>query len=250
MKQLNDGHVLGIPAISEPSSTPEHVSLYIHCTLFGLPKLKQNKVKSVSDWMSKFSRKADSLAQGIRDHVNLGPKISETVKGKLSLGTRILQAGGIQRVFRRSFSFRKGEKLLKAFQCYLSTTAGPIAGLLFVSNKKIAFISDRPLTVASSDGQFVRVPYKVLIPLRKIESTNEIEHVEKPSKRFMQIVTVDGFDFWFMGFLRYQQCVDHLQSAISQCRKPSAAVCSHKNSNILTNVVLEPETCADRKSVV
>ncbi|KAK8923787.1 hypothetical protein KSP39_PZI019163 [Platanthera zijinensis] len=41
MKQLNDSHVLGIPTISEPSSTPEHVSLYIHCTLFGLPKPKQ-----------------------------------------------------------------------------------------------------------------------------------------------------------------------------------------------------------------
>ncbi|KAK8958027.1 GEM-like protein 6 [Platanthera zijinensis] len=107
MKELNDGHVLSISAIFEPSSTPEHVSLYIHCTLFGLPKLKQR------------------------------PKITETVKGKLILGTKILQAGGILRVFRLSFSFRKREKLLKAFQCYLSTTAGPIAGLLFVSNKKV-----------------------------------------------------------------------------------------------------------------
>ncbi|KAK8923644.1 putative GEM-like protein 8 [Platanthera zijinensis] len=108
----------------------------------------------MSDCMRKFSRKAAILAQGIRDRVNLGPKITETVKGKLSLGIRILQAGGIQRVFRRSFSFRKREKLLKAFQCYLSTTAGPIAGLLFVSNKKVVFISDRPLIVFSSDGKF------------------------------------------------------------------------------------------------
>ncbi|KAK8957417.1 putative GEM-like protein 8 [Platanthera zijinensis] len=85
--------------------------------------------------MRKFGRKADSLAQGMRCSVNLGPKITETVKGKLSLGKRILQVGGIQRVFRLSFSFRKREKLLKAFQCYLSTTASPITGLLFVSNK-------------------------------------------------------------------------------------------------------------------
>ncbi|KAK8961018.1 putative GEM-like protein 8 [Platanthera guangdongensis] len=193
--------------------------------------------------MSKFSRKADSLAQGIRDHVNLGPKITETVKGKLSLGTRILQAGGIQRVFRRSFSFRKGEKLMKAFQCYLSTTAGPIAGLLFVSNKKVAFISDRPLTVSSSDGNFARVPYKLVIPLRNIKSTNEIEHAEKPSKRFMQIVTVDGFEFWFMGFLCYQQCFNYLQTALSQYHKPSTAVCSNKNCTILSSLVVEPETC-------
>ena len=32
--------------------------------------------------------------------VTLGPKLSETVKGKLSLGARILQAGGLKRAFR------------------------------------------------------------------------------------------------------------------------------------------------------
>lgn len=33
--------------------------------------------------------------------VTLGPKLSETVRGKLSLGARILQAGGVERAFRR-----------------------------------------------------------------------------------------------------------------------------------------------------
>ncbi|KAL0918420.1 hypothetical protein M5K25_010427 [Dendrobium thyrsiflorum] len=215
MKNSNDSNAVGISAISE-SSTPEQVSLYIHCTLFG-------KVKSLTNWVSKFTSKADNLAQGIRDHVNLGPKITETVKSKISLGTRILQAGGIQRVFRQSFSFRKGEKLLKAFQCYLSTTEGPIAGLLFVSNQKIAFISDRPLTIISSDGEVIKVPYKVLIPLRKIKSTNQIEQMGSQSKRFMQIVTVDNFEFWFMGFLCYQSCVKYLKSAVGQFNKLSMA---------------------------
>ncbi|PKA52048.1 Putative GEM-like protein 8 [Apostasia shenzhenica] len=99
----------------------------------------------------------------IDNAVNLGPKITETVKGMLRMGTRILQAGGIQRVFRKNFSFRNGEKLLKAFQCYLSTTAGPIAGLLFVSTKKIAFIGDSSVTIAAaSDGEELQLPYKVL----------------------------------------------------------------------------------------
>ncbi|KAG6469947.1 hypothetical protein ZIOFF_070883 [Zingiber officinale] len=94
-------------------------------------------------------------------------KISETVKGKLSLGAKILQAGGVQRVFRQSFTVEKGEKLLHAFQCYLSTTAGPIAGLLFVSINKIAFCSDQSIRITSPEGSLVRVPYKVLIPLGK-----------------------------------------------------------------------------------
>jgi len=51
---------------------------------------------------------------------------------------------------------------VKAFQCYLSTTAGPIAGMLFISTEKISFHSDRPLNLASPKGGRTRVPYKVI----------------------------------------------------------------------------------------
>lgn len=95
--------------------------------------------------------------------MSLGSKISETVKGKLSLVAKILQAGGVERVFRQSFTVEKGEKLLHAFQCCLSTTAGPIAGLLFVSINKIAFCSDQLIRITSPEGSLVRVPYKVLV---------------------------------------------------------------------------------------
>ncbi|KAE8727376.1 GEM-like protein 4-like [Hibiscus syriacus] len=76
--------------------------------------------------MNKLGKKADSFAHGIREHVRLGPKISETVKGKLSLGARILQGGGVEKVFKQLFSVGEGEKMVKACQCYLSTTSGPI----------------------------------------------------------------------------------------------------------------------------
>lgn len=95
----------------------------------------------------------------------MGPRISETMKGKLSMGTRILQAGGLESDFRQAFTVGEGEKLLKAFQCYLSTTAGPIAGMLFISNEKIAFRSDRSLKLTSPKGDLVKVPYKVIKPL-------------------------------------------------------------------------------------
>ncbi|KAK8988960.1 hypothetical protein V6N11_030331 [Hibiscus sabdariffa] len=73
--------------------------------------------------MNKLGKKADTLAHGVREHVKLGPKITETVKGKLSLGVRILQVGGVNKIFKQMFSVGEGEKLLKACQCYLSTTA-------------------------------------------------------------------------------------------------------------------------------
>lgn len=95
--------------------------------------------------------------------VKLAPKISETVKGKLSLGAKIIQVGGLEKIFKKLFSVKEEEKLLKACQCYLSTTAGPIAGLLFISTHKVAFCSERSLKFYSSNGELIRVHYKVII---------------------------------------------------------------------------------------
>lgn len=94
--------------------------------------------------------------------VRLSPKISETVKGKLSLGARILQMGGMEKVFKTLFHVSDKERLLKASQCYLSTTAGPIAGLLFISTRNIAFCSERSLKASCPNGETVRVHYKVM----------------------------------------------------------------------------------------
>ncbi|KAJ6823547.1 putative GEM-like protein 8 [Iris pallida] len=224
MESTNNGQVIGIPVTSvryaaeelqeEPaSSVQDHLSKYVNSTSYGSSLFDQVKKDSAIGWMSKFSKKADSYAQGLRDHVSLAPKISETVKGKLSWGARILQAGGIEKVFRRYFSVGKREKLLKASQCYLSTTSGPIAGLLFISTHKVAFRSDRSLIFPSPQGD-VRVPYKVLIPLKSIKRAGQSENVNKPSQKYIQIVTVDDFEFWFMGFVSYQRSFKYLQQVI------------------------------------
>ncbi|XP_028108652.1 putative GEM-like protein 8 [Camellia sinensis] len=119
------------------------------------------------DRMEKFERKEGNLASGIQERVKLGPKITETVKGKLSLGAKIIRAGGVEKIFKQNFSNREGEKLLKASQCYLSTTAGPIAGLLFISTDKVAFFSDRSIKLSSPIGEFIRLRYKAVIPVSK-----------------------------------------------------------------------------------
>ncbi|KAL7180749.1 hypothetical protein ACSBR1_039750 [Camellia fascicularis] len=168
------------------------------------------------DRMKKIGRNEDNLASGIREHVKLGPKITETVKGKLSLGAKIIRAGGVEKIFKHNFSIREGEKLLKASQCYLSTTAGPIAGLLFISTDKVAFFSDRSIKLSSPTGEFIRIHYKVMIPLVKIKRTNESQNMKRPSQKYIEIVTVDNFDFWFMRFLNYRGTFKHLQEALSQ----------------------------------
>ncbi|KAL9229963.1 hypothetical protein vseg_005371 [Gypsophila vaccaria] len=134
--------------------------------------------------------------------------MNKLVKGKLKLGA--------ENVFRQIFSVREGEQLLKAFKCCLFTTAGPIAGRMFISTEKVAFCSDRAITkVSTPAGESLRFHYKIVIPLRKIERYNQSENMKKPSQKYLHIVTPDGFEFWFTGFLSYNKMFSCLQQAVS-----------------------------------
>ncbi|KAH9771796.1 GEM-like protein 4 [Citrus sinensis] len=173
----------------------------------------------VDETPSRHLPKANNFANGVKQHVRLAPKITGTVKGKLSLGAKIIQVGGVEKIFKQLFSVKEGENLLKACQCYLSTTAGPIAGLLFISTNKVAFCSERSLKFCSPSGELIRVHYKVLIPLSKIKRVDQRVNMKKQSEKYIEVYTVDGFDFWFMGFLNYQKAFKYLQQAISQSCK-------------------------------
>ncbi|KAL2323966.1 hypothetical protein Fmac_023024 [Flemingia macrophylla] len=148
--------------------------------------------------------------------VKLGAKISETVKRKLSLGARILRLGGVEKVFKQFFSVEEEERLLKVSQCYLSTTSGPLAGFLFISTDKVAFCSERSMKVFTQKGHMLRIRYKVVIPLKKIKCVNQSKNVLKPTQKYIEIVTVDNFDFWFMGVFKYQKTFKYLEQAVSQ----------------------------------
>ncbi|KAF7090145.1 hypothetical protein CFC21_092952 [Triticum aestivum] len=226
MRKSSCGHVIGVPVTSKAYALEEAttrgagaakkegdrlaVSL-THPSPYASFGYKHSSKGQVIHWVNKLGRRA----QGFRDHVTLGPKLSETVKGKLSLGARILQAGGVERVFRQAFSAEKGERLVKALQCYLYTTSGPIAGMLFVSTRKIAFRSDRSLTVTSLAGDVARVPYKVVVPLGRIKRVQPSENADNPEQKYIHMATVDGFEFWFMGFVSYQRCCKYMQQVIS-----------------------------------
>ncbi|KAL2541306.1 GEM-like protein 4 [Abeliophyllum distichum] len=125
---------------------------------------------------------------------------------------RILQVGGLEKVFTKNFYVRNGEKLLKASQCYLSTTAGPIAGLLFISTDKIGFCSEKSIKLSSPTGKLLKIHYKVIIPLGKIKRANESENAKKPRQKYVQIFTEDNFEFWFMGFLNRQKALSSIYS--------------------------------------
>ena len=55
-----------------------------------------------------------------------------------------------------------------------------------------------------------------MIPLKRIKRVDQSENVKQPSQKYIDIVTVDDFEFWFMGFLNYQKTFEYLLQAIPQ----------------------------------
>ncbi|KAC9216376.1 hypothetical protein R6Q59_004578 [Mikania micrantha] len=147
----------------------------------------------------------------IKNYVNLGPKLIENVKHKLSYGANILPLGREERIFKKTFGTRDGnEKLLHATQCYIYTTAGAIAGILFISNERIGFCSNKSLKMHSTIGDVLKFQYKVSIPLGKIKGVGESMNLKKPSNKYVELVTVDDFNFWFLGFPNYKKTLRYL----------------------------------------
>jgi hypothetical protein len=172
------------------------------------------KVDAFIERLNRWSRNADGLVEHFWAHMKLGESMSETVWGKLSLGTKIVAQGGVEKMFKSSFIVGPTEKLLKTSACYLSTSSDPVAGLLFISTEKVAFCSDRSLSFTSSQGENASSYYRVVIPLGRVRSVNLCENVEKATEKYIQIQTVDDHDFWFMAFVNYQKAFKHLQRAV------------------------------------
>jgi lysozyme family protein len=61
--------------------------------------------------------------------------------------------------------------------------------------------------------------WQVLIPVRKIQTANQSANVNKPAQKYIEIVTKDNFEFWFMGFIRYEKAFLNLQKAISMANQ-------------------------------
>ncbi|KAH9289443.1 hypothetical protein KI387_033560 [Taxus chinensis] len=182
--------------------------------VLAFPSFLWAKVDAFIDRLNRWTKSADSLAEHFWAHIKLGGSVSETVWGKVSLGTKIVTEGGVDNLFKLSFSVGPREKLVKTSSCYLSTSTGPIAGLLFISTEKIAFCSDRPLSFTSPNKKTACTYYRVAIPLGRAGSVNQYENMNKPSEKYIQIQTVDDHEFWLMGFVNYKKALKHLQQAI------------------------------------
>ncbi|KAJ0428251.1 putative GEM-like protein [Helianthus annuus] len=168
------------------------------------------------------TERKDTLAVSTKNHGNrslgLGPKLIEIVKHRLSYGAKILPLGREGRIFRKSFSTTDCENLLHTSRCSIYTTAGAIRGILFISNERVGFCSDRSLKTYSAAGEMLKFQYKVSIPLEKIKGAEESMNIKMPSNKYVELVTVDGFSFWFLDFPNSKRTLRSLRQAINQSR--------------------------------
>lgn len=89
--------------------------------------------------------------------------MSSAALGKMNLTVKAISEGGFESLYKQTFTTYPNEKLKKSFACYLSTSTGPVAGTLYLSNIHVAFCSDRPLCFTAPSGQETWTYYKVLI---------------------------------------------------------------------------------------
>ncbi|PPD90177.1 hypothetical protein GOBAR_DD12884 [Gossypium barbadense] len=134
-----------------------------------------------------------------------------------SSGTKVLAEGGYDKIFRTTFETAPEEQLLKTYACYLSTSAGPVMGVLYLSSQKLAFCSDNPLSYQVG-AQTQWSYYKVAIPLHQLRAVNPSTSKANPAEKYIQIISVDNHEFWFMGFVHYDSAVKNLQRPLQPAR--------------------------------
>ncbi|XP_047169452.1 GLABRA2 expression modulator-like isoform X1 [Vigna umbellata] len=71
--------------------------------------------------------------------------------GRIAQGTKVLAEGGYEKIFLNTFETGPEERLQNSFACYLSTSAGPVMGVLYISSAKIAYSSDNPISYKNNN---------------------------------------------------------------------------------------------------
>lgn len=160
------------------------------------------------------TRKAGDLASNVWHHLKTSPSITDAAMARLAQGTKVFAEGGNEKVFQQNFGIYTGEQLQKAFACYLSTSTGPVIGTLYLSSQRLAFCSDKALCNYTASGQQEWIYYKVAAQLNQLKGVNPSSSNKNPAEKYIQIVTSDNHEFWFMGFVSYDSAVKNLKMAL------------------------------------
>lgn len=62
---------------------------------------------------------------------------------------------------------------------------------------------------------------QVVIPLQQIRSVNPLTSKINPAEKYIQVVSVDNHEFWYMGFVNYDNAVKTLQEVVQSSNWPA-----------------------------
>jgi hypothetical protein len=167
------------------------------------------------EYLSKWGKQAESVAGSFWGHMRTSNSLPDAAIGRITHGTRLLREGGFEGVYKQTFGqFQPNEHLKKTYACHLSTSNGAVGGTLYITNLKFAFCSDRELTYHPTPGQQQSSYYKVIVPLEKVREVNPVSNQKKPTDKYIQVVTKDGHEFWYMGFVNYDKGIKNMQEGV------------------------------------
>ncbi|XWS25345.1 hypothetical protein CRYUN_Cryun27aG0061100 [Craigia yunnanensis] len=204
---------------SAVTTMPDESNPYISSAPVQSSSVK-DKMESVKDVLGKWgkkaaedTKKAKEIAENMWQHLKTGPSFADAAVSRIAQGTKVLAEGGYEKIFRTTFENVPEEQLLNTYACYLSTSAGPVMGVLYLSTEKLAFCSDNPLSYEVGD-QTQWSYYKVVIPLHQLRAVNPSASKANPAEKYIHIISVDNHEFWFMGFVYYDSAVKKFQGAL------------------------------------
>ncbi|KAB2616493.1 GLABRA2 expression modulator-like [Pyrus ussuriensis x Pyrus communis] len=105
-------------------------------------------------------------ADNVWNHLRTCPSFTEAMMARLNTGTKVLTAGGEEKVFQQTFERLTGEKLLHSYACYLSTSHRPVIGMLYSSDKRIVFCSDFSYCLCPGNPTLMHYKVDILVDIK------------------------------------------------------------------------------------
>ncbi|KAF5203155.1 Glabra2 expression modulator [Thalictrum thalictroides] len=202
------------------TTMPTESNPYVSASSTSQSQSFKNTVSTVKDVLGKWgkrvgetTKKGQDLAGNVWQHLKTGPSFADAAMGRIAQGTKVLAEGGYEKIFQQTFEIVPEEQLQRTYACYLSTSAGPVMGILYLSTEKLAFCSDNPLPYKVGE-QTEWSYYKVVIPLHQLKAVNPSTSKANRAEKYIQVISVDNHEFWFMGFVNYDSAVKCLQDAL------------------------------------
>ncbi|KAF7848652.1 hypothetical protein BT93_L1766 [Corymbia citriodora subsp. variegata] len=193
-----------------------------------------NKVRDKLDRCGKrvddATRKAEALVDNAYssvdnawNHLKTSRSVTDAAIARVAQGTKMVMEGGRDKVFERTFEILPGEKLLKAYACHQSTSSGLVIGTLYLSTKRLIFHSDELLCNYAPSGQQKWDYSKVVLLLDQLSFVSRSSKGLDHSEKYIQVVTRDGYEFWFRGFVSYDKAIKNINEALQHNRENNTA---------------------------